>query len=352
MKIAVIADPELPVPPQHYGGIERVIHLLVEGLVRNGHEVVLFAHRDSQVSCELVPYAGLTSSIGISFAQNMARISRRLIGGGFDVVHSFGRLMLLAPVARLRIRKLMSYQRPITPSSITRARRLFGDTIEFTACSRHMTKPVESLATWHIVYNGVPVEAYDYQPRVDADAPVMFLGRLEEIKGPHLAIQAAREAGRRIVLAGNVAPEHRDFFHTRIRPLIDDTTVRYIGPVNDRQKSEWLGRSAALMMPILWDEPFGIVMAEALACGTPVIGLSRGSVPEVVDHGVTGFVASDRDGLVDGIRRLSELDRGRCRASAEIGFSGESVLAGYESLYARGLEMAGAASRTRSNALS
>jgi glycosyltransferase involved in cell wall biosynthesis len=215
-----------------------------------------------------------------------------------------------------------------------------------------MTKPVESLAAWHVVYNGVPVEAYDYRPQIDADAPVMFLGRLEEIKGPHLAIQAARQAGRRIVLAGNVAPEHQEYFDTRIRPFIDDTTVRYIGPVNDRQKNEWLGRSAALMMPILWDEPFGIVMAEALACGTPVIGLSRGSVPEVVDHGVTGFVASDPDGLVDGIRRISELERHQCRASAETRFSGESVLAGYESLYARGLETSGAASRTRSNALS
>lgn len=334
-RIAVTADPELPVPPIYYGGIERVIHLLVAGLTARGHEVVLFGHRDSKVPCELVAYPGTTSRSVVDSVRNMAAIAARVVGGGFDIVHSFGRLAYLAPLARHPVRKIMSYQRAITPSSVSRARRLFGDTIHFTACSRHMIGPVESLATWHVVYNGVPVGSYPFQARVDPDAPLVFVGRLEAIKGPHLAIEAARRAGRRLILAGNVEPAHRPYFEAAIRPFLDGASVAYVGPVDDREKSALLGRAAALLMPILWDEPFGIVMAEALACGTPVVGLRRGSVPEVVRHGTTGFVCDDVDGLVQAIACIDRIDRAACRADAERRFSDSVVVSDYEALYAR-----------------
>jgi glycosyltransferase involved in cell wall biosynthesis len=199
-----------------------------------------------------------------------------------------------------------------------------------------MIGPVQSLAAWHVVYNGVPVGAYDFRPGVSSDAPLMFLGRIEWIKGAHLAIEAARAAGRRIVIAGNIPVEHRDYFRQYIEPSIDGDRVSFVGPVDDQQKNELLGRAAALLMPILWDEPFGIVMAEALACGTPVIGLRRGAVPEIVNDGVTGFVADDVAGLVAGINRVTTIDRAACRASAESLFSDRVIVDAYESLYYAG----------------
>ena len=333
LRIAMVADPELPIPPEHYGGIERIIHFLVSGLTHNGHEVVLFAHRESRVCCELVPYRGRSSQSFADVARNTTTIARHVWAGGFDVVHSFGRLVYLAPLAPHPVRKIMSYQRPITPARIRQARLLFRSSIQFTACSRHMTRPVESLASWHVVHNGVRLDAYTFRSRVPPDAPLVFLGRVEEIKGPHLAIQAARAAGRSLVIAGNVQPEHQRYFDERIRPHLDGTTVTYIGSVGDREKNELLGRASALLMPVLWDEPFGIVMAEALACGTPVIGFRRGSVPEVVTDGVTGFLASAVTELVAGIQRLEEIDRHACRTSVERRFSDAVIVRAYESLY-------------------
>ena len=333
LRIAVTSDPELPVPPVLYGGIERIVHFLVEGLTARGHDVVLFGHRDSRVSCELVPFPGTSSRSAVDSARNATTIARRIATGQFDVIHSFGRLAYLTPIAWSPIRKLMTYQRPITPASIIRARRLFGSSLEFTGCSRHLIQPVESLGTWHVVYNGVPLAAYTFRECVASDAPVVFLGRLEEIKGPHLAIESARLAGRNVVLAGNVEPEHQRYFDEQIRPLLNDTTVKYIGPVGDREKNELLGQAAALLMPILWDEPFGIVMAEALACGTPVIGFNRGSVPEIVAHGATGFLAADAREMAAGIRRIADLDRRACRVSAEERFSDQVIVSAYEALY-------------------
>src|SRR5205814_8143024 len=143
------------------------------------------------------------------------------------------------------------------------------------------------------------------------------LGRMEEEKGGHLAIEAARIAGRRLVIAGNVVPARRAYFDSRIKPYVDGRLVEYVGPVDDYEKNRLLGQAAALLMPILWDEPFGIVMAEALACGTPVIGFNRASVGEVVTDGVTGVLCADFAALCEGIRQVDTLDRRACREAAE-----------------------------------
>ena len=333
LSIAITADPELPVPPRHYGGIERVIHGLVARLTAAGHRVVVFAHRDSRVSCELVPYPGTSSTSSRATIQNASTIASHLLRHKVDLIHSFSRLQYLAPLALHPAKKLMTYQRPITQASVRRAVRLFGATIEFTACSESLAADVRSLARWHVVYNPVPVERYTFTPAVSDAAPLVFLGRIEHIKGPHIAIEVARRAGRRLVLAGNIPPEHHGYFEDRIRPHLDGSNVTYVGPVGDDQKNALLGRAAALLMPVLWDEPFGIVMAESLACGTPVIALGRGSVPEVVEDSVTGYIAADIDGLVAGVLRLNRLNRGACRRTAESRFSEEVIASKYEAIY-------------------
>lgn len=345
MRIALTADPELPVPPRLYGGIERIIDMLVRDLVARGHDVTLFAHPDSAVPCTLVPYGGATSGSRTDTLRNLSTISRAVIGGGFDVVHSFGRIAYLLPLLPLSIPKLMTYQREITPRSVRWGHRLSNGTLHFSAISRWMMAAVEHLASWHLVYNGVPTSVYDFVPDVPDDAPLVFLGRIEHIKGTHLAIEVARRSGRRLVIAGNVPAAHQAYFDEQVRPHLDDKQFTYVGPVDDTQKNELLGRASAFLMPILWEEPFGIVMAEAMACGTPVLGLNRGAVPEVVDNGTTGFVEEDTEGLVAAVGRLDRIRRSACRERVEQLFSDRSTVEGYLGVYS---EMLAATARGRS----
>ncbi len=314
LRILVTADPELPVPPRLYGGIERVIALLVDGLVARGHEVTLVAHRDSVTAGRLAPY-GRADSRAMSVAANGAAIARAARRARPQVIHSFGRLASLAGVFPTRTPKIMSYQRAITPRSVTWGRRLSFGRLSFTACSDRMLEGVRDLAPWRVIPNAVDTARYRFAPTVAADAPLVFLGRVEHIKGPHVAIDVARRAGRRLVIAGNVPDEHRAYFDRHIKPHVNGDRVTYLGPVDDAAKSELLAGAAALLMPILWEEPFGIVMAEALACGTPVIGLTRGAVPEVVDDGVTGAVCADEEGLVRAVERIVQLQSWRVPAS-------------------------------------
>lgn len=320
-------------PPQHYGGIERVIDMLVRGLVDAGHEVTLFAHPDSSVPCTLIPYSGESSSSRLDTMRNMATITRGVLGGGFDIVHSFGRVAYLLPLLPLRIPKLMTYQREVSPRSVRLGHLLSHGTLHFSGISNWMIEETRHLANWHLVFNGVPMSVYEFVPAVAEDAPLVFLGRIEHIKGTHLAIDIARKTRRRLVIAGNIPQGHEAYFDKEVKPYLDGGQITYVGPVNDIQKNVLLGQAAAFLMPILWEEPFGIVMAEALACGTPVLGLRRGAVPEVVEDGITGFVRDAVDELVATVARLGEIDRGLCRKRAEALFSDQAVVAKYLDVY-------------------
>jgi len=279
LAVAITADPELPVPPTLYGGIERVIDLLIRGLVARGHEVTLFGHPDSDVPCRLVPYVGGPSRAVADTLRNMGTVTRGVRQGGYDVVHSFGRIAYLLPLLTVPIAKLMTYQREVTPRSVRWGHTLSRGTLHFSAISSWKMAETSHLANWHLVYNGVPMAFYDFLPAAADDAPLVFLGRVEHIQGAHLAIEIARKAGRKLVIVGNVPPEHRDDFDRHIRPHLGGERISHVGPVDDGQKNVLPGRAAAFLMPIPWEKPFGIVKAEALACGTPVVGLRRGSVP-------------------------------------------------------------------------
>ena len=351
LKVLVTADPELPVPPRLYGGIERVIALLVDGLTERAHDVTLFAHPESRVACRLVAYPGLRSRSKIDTVRNAAALAAEVARATPDVVHSFSRLAYLLPILPSRIPKVMSYQRAVTPRTVARSARLAGGTITYVGCSRQLIAPVASTGHWRVIYNAVPVDRYKFSARVDENAPLVFLGRIEQIKGVHIAIEVARAAKRRLILAGNVpdSPESRRYFDEAIVPHVDGLDVQYEGPVDDARKSEILSSAAALLMPVLWDEPFGIVMAEALACGTPVLGLNRGAVPEVVRDGVTGFVCDDSAQIAIAVGRLHELDRTACRRDAESRFSAGALVDAYEALYREVAQprLAGAPPRTR-----
>jgi glycosyltransferase involved in cell wall biosynthesis len=317
----------------HYGGIERIVDMLARGLAARGHEVTLFAHAHSTCPVPRVAWGGKRSRAHIDTLQNAAKLARHVASGRTEIVHSFSRVAYLAPLLFLPTPKLMSYQREISPRTTSLAHRLARGTLEFSAISRSMMERTPLPGRWHLVPNGVPLDPYVFRAAVPSDAPVVFLGRIEEIKGPHLAIEVARRTGRMLVLAGNVAPEHRPWFEVHIAPHIDNDRVRYLGPVDDAEKSALLGAAAALLMPVLWEEPFGIVMAEAMACGTPVVGFRRGAVPEVIADGITGIVVDTIEEMVAAVGRLPALSRAACRARVEGLYSDRAITEGYIRLY-------------------
>lgn len=341
MRIALTVDPELPTPPMHYGGIERVVDMLARGLLARGHSVTLFAHPNSTCPATHVAWPGRSSRSRADALRNAVVLTSAVLARQFDIVHSFSRLAYLVPSLPLPVPKLMSYQRHISRRTTAAATRLSRGTLEFTAVSLRMLEGVSLRGRWHLVPNGVPLNRYTLRKVVAPDSPLVFLGRIEEIKGPHLAIDIAERLRRPLVLAGNVPGGQRAWFEATIAPRIDGRRVRYVGPVDDRQKNELLGAAVALLMPILWEEPFGIVMVEAMACGTPVLGLRRGAVPEVVKHGVTGFVADSVDELVAAATDLPILSRAACRDRVERFYSDEAVVSGYLAVYRELLARAG-----------
>lgn len=338
LRIALTVDPEIPVPPLHYGGIERIVDMLSRTLVARGHDVTLFAHPDSKSSGGLVSWPGRSSLSMADTLRNAAVLANVLARRQVDVVHSFSRLAYLLPALPISVPKVMSYQRAISPRMVRVGHALSRETLSFTAISRWMMRPVEHIGHWTMIPNGVPLDRYTFRADVAPDAPLVFLGRVEEIKGPHLAIEVAKRTGRRLIIAGNIPAEKRSWVETQVLRHVDGEQIRYVGPVDDVQKNELLGEAAAFLMPILWEEPFGIVMAEALACGTPVIGLARGSVPEVVIDGVNGFVREDLDGLVAAIGEVQSLSRAACRSDAEARFSADAIVDAYEECYRKAID--------------
>ncbi len=339
MKIVITTDAEIPIPPLLYGGIERIIDMLIAQYTKKGHEVILFANEDSVTSAQLIPYPSKSSTGIKNILKNMLTVSKLLTDKEIqhvDVVHSFGRLAYLTPILPTSIPILMSYQREPTLSQIKKALRISKkNTLHFSGCSEYIAAQIRPYAPSYAVFNGVPIEIYDYRETVENDAPLVFLGRIEHIKGTHIAIEVAQKTGRKLIIAGNIPKEDKqtNYFDSQIKPYLDDTQIVYVGAVNDIQKNKILGKAVAFLMPILWNEPFGIVMAEAMACGTPVIGFGRGSVPEVVKHGINGYICQTLQQMIETVKRIQNISRLEVRKDAENRFSADVISNQYLEIY-------------------
>ncbi|NJM44753.1 MAG: glycosyltransferase family 4 protein [Alkalinema sp. RU_4_3] len=337
MRILLTADPELPVPPSLYGGIERVIDFIARGLRARGHTVGLVAHRDSTCSVDRqFAWPGLRSQSTGDTIVNTAALWRATQQFQPDVLHSFSRLQYLLPLLPGRLPKVMSYQRQPTARTVGWAAKLGGEHLTFTGCSEHIARQGRQAGgNWLGIHNGIELDRYTFQPQVSADAPLVFLSRLEHIKGVHNAIAVAEATGRRLLIAGNrvSSAEGEAYWCTQIAPHLDKNGIEYVGPVDDRQKNELLGQAAAMIVPIEWDEPFGIVFAEALACGTPVISTPRGSLPEIVRPGIDGFLVNSVEEAIAAVQQLDQIDRSHCRERAERHFSDRVIVDQYELLY-------------------
>ena len=327
----------LPVPPKGYGGIERIVAALVREYRTLGHEVALMAKAGSSAKAEQqFEWPGNDVSGKLDTFKNGWALRRSVRAFAPDIVHSFSRLAYLGPLLPSRISKVMSYQRTVGSRQVRWARRLSRGTLRFTGCSEFIaTIGRRGGGKWRAIPNFVEIDKYDFTPTVSRDAPLVFLSRIESIKGPHLAIAMARKAGRRLILAGN-RPTNGDeaaFFDREIAPQLGRDDIEWIGEVDDAQKNALLGKAAALLVPIQWDEPFGIVFVEALATGTPIISCARGALPEIVTPGRTGLFVSDVNDGARAIAQLGTLDRASCRADAVNQFSARVCAEQYLALY-------------------
>lgn len=335
MRVLITADPMLPVPPMLYGGIERIVASLVEHLVARGAEVGLIARHESSCSATANFAWPAEPARALAHMHILRRASRSFEP---QVIHSFSRLAHLLPLLPKQwLPKVMSYQREPTIRTVRWANRLARGSLTFTGCSGSICGKGRSAGgTWHTIHNFVDLERYTFQSRVEPNAPLIFLSRIEPIKGAHLAIEACRRAGRRLIIAGNHSEKDDEegcYWREIIKPQLDGAQIEYVGPIDDGQKNELLGGAAALIVPVQWDEPFGIVFIEAFACGTPVISCPRGALPEIVDHGCNGFLATDLDQLSQYVNQVGQLSRQLSRTAAIERFSAQAIVPSYELLY-------------------
>lgn len=337
MRILLTADPFIPVPPIHYGGIERIIATLASTLQDKGHTVGLVALAGSSAPLSYFRAWTKEKPSGCSaHAANIATLSSAVSEFKPELVHSFSRLLYLLPLLPTALPKIMSYQRPVGGKQIKLSALVGGKSLVFTGCSQFIADMGQKVAgDWHAIPNFVDTALYKFEPNVSGNAPLVFLSRIEAIKGAHLAIAAAKRVGRRLLIAGNHSSSAADasYWESQIKPELGRNGIEYVGPVDDRAKVELLGSAAALIVPIQWDEPFGIVFIEALACGTPVIACPRGALPEIVQSGTHGFLVRSFDEAVESLGRLEGIDRQACRDRVEAKFSADVACAQYESLY-------------------
>lgn len=335
MRIAQVAPLIESVPPKLYGGTERVVSYLTEALVDMGHEVTLFASGDSCTRARLVstcPRAlRLDPGVRDPLPHTLLLIERvRQMAGEFDVLH-FHVDLLHFPVFRpVRERTLTTLHGRLDLPDLLPFAREFSD-MPVVSISDAQRAPLPFLRWMATVQHGLPENLLRFQPK--PDGYLAFLGRISPEKGPERAIRIARRAGVPLKIAAKVDRADQAYYETVVRPMLRQPGVEFLGEINEGEKSEFLGGARALLFPVDWPEPFGLVMIEAMACGTPVVAFRRGSVPEILDHGVTGFIVDNETEAVRALERLGELDRQRIRRVFEQRFTAQRMARDYLALY-------------------
>ncbi len=320
MRIMIVAPPWLPVPPPGYGGTEAVLDGLARGLRAAGHDVLLYTTGES--TCEVERAFVFERAIGVGqggAAQEIRQVVHAYeMADGFDVVHDH---TLIGPLYSERfphVRVVTTNHGPFE-SDLIDLYRIVADRVPVIAISRHQASTAGDVPIAAVIHHGV--EPSEFPVGDGSGGYALFLGRMNPSKGAHVAAVVARKAGIPLRIAGKCQePLEIDYVETVIKPLLG-SDVEYLGEVDHAAKLELLGGATALLNPISWPEPFGMVMIESLACGTPVVTTPHGAAPEIVDDGITGFVRDGEQALVDAVTRVGEIDRRRCRAAVEGHFS-------------------------------
>lgn len=335
MRIAQVAPLHESVPSRHYGGTERVVSWLTEDLVRRGHDVTLFASGDSKSAARLLPPCRSSlrtdPSCKDSFAHHIVMLEQVLrLANEFDVIHFHIDYFHFPVSRRLDACHLTTLHGRLDIPDLVPVFREF-DEIPVVSISMAQRKPLP-FANWAgNVYHGLPQDLLTFHP--DAGGYLAFLGRISPEKRPDRAIEIAKRVGMPLKIAAKVDRADVDYYEAKIKPLLDCSLVEFIGEIGDKEKSDFLGNAFASLFPIDWPEPFGINMIEAMACGTPTIAFRCGSVPEVLEDGLTGFIVDTVDEAVATIDRIPQICRKGCRAVFEQRFTSPRMTSDYLEIY-------------------
>ena len=335
MRIAQVSPLHESVPPTLYGGTERVVSYLTEELVTMGHEVTLFASGDSQTGARLhaiTPRAlRLDEKCIDPLAHHIAMIEDVFrMAEDFDLIHYHTDYLHLPFAMRHSTPHLTTVHGRLDIPDLRNVYRRFPDAP--TASISHAQRIPLPWINWRgTVHHGLPRDLYSYQS--EAGEYLTFLGRIAVEKRPDRAIEIAELAGRRLRIAAKVSKTDQGYFDTVVSPLLNKPHTEFIGEIGESEKQEFLGNALALLLPIDWPEPFGLVMIEALACGTPIIAFRGGSVPEIVEHGETGFIVDTVEEAVEAVGRIGEISRHRCRRAFEERFTATQMARAYLDLY-------------------
>jgi len=312
-------DPGILVPPKGYGGHERLVYMFAREYARLGHEVHLLVTNGSVVEgCtvhgygkEGFPPKKMDAFMAIPKAWWFLWKNRNK----FDLIHNFGRLAYLLPVLNHSVKKIMTYGRIITGRNIKWINHLPNKNIVFTAPSDWCVSTGNVSGNWHTIYNAIDFSKYTLVENLPEDAPLIFLSRIERLKGAHEAIQIALETENRLILAGNISglSEEKEYFRKEIEPYIDGERIIYVGTLDDEGKNKYLGMSKAMLFPAKTEEAFGMVMVEAMACGTPVLAYGNAAIPEVIDEGCTGYICNTFEELKNKLNDINLIDRRKCQ---------------------------------------
>ena len=335
MRIAQVAPLIESVPPAGYGGTEAVVSYLTEELVRQGHQVTLFASGDSQTAAELVPCSPAALRLDEEVVDPVAHqvVELEAVAAQahrFDVIHWHLDYFHFPLSRRLGVPNVTTLHGRLDIPDIEPVYREFSE-MPVVSISNDQRSPLPHANWVATIHHGLPPDAL--QPRVEPGEYLAFLGRISPEKRADRAIEIARRTGLDLRIAAKVDDADREYYAREIEPLLEAAHVEFIGEIGPDEKAEFLGHASALLFPIDWSEPFGLVMIEAMACGTPVIAYRSGSVPEVIRDGVNGFVVDDLDGAVDAVRRLGEIDRRACRQEFDDRFTVGRMARDYVALY-------------------
>jgi glycosyltransferase involved in cell wall biosynthesis len=336
MRIAQVSPLFESVPPKLYGGTERIVHYLTEELLRQGHDVTLFASGDSVTSADLVATRdrAIWHSPGrpdpVAAHLTMLDTVRRR-ADDFDVIHFHTEILHLPLFDGMSAATLTTLHGRLDMDDLEDFYRRFPD-MPLVSISRSQQRQLPDAHWLGTVHHGLPVERYPFRESNRGEY-LAFLGRIAPEKGVDRAIHIAQRAGVPLRIAAKVAAHDESYFREYIKPLLEQPGVEYIGEIDDAEKAEFLGNAAALLFPVDWPEPFGLVMIEAMACGTPVIGYRNGAVPEIVDHEITGLLVDSLDEAVAAVPRALDLDRALVRERCERRFSVARMTVAYLALY-------------------
>jgi glycosyltransferase involved in cell wall biosynthesis len=337
VRIAQVSPLFESVPPKYYGGTERVVSYLTEELVRQGHDVTLYASGDSVTRARLVAACRRSLRLDKTCVDQLAHhvLMLELLGkdaASYDVIHYHIDYLHYPFSRRMHVPHVTTLHGRLDMPDLVPLYREFRD-MPVVSISNAQRAPLPRAHWAATVYHGLPEDLYRFRPR--PGNYLAFLGRISPEKRVDRAIAIAHCIGMPLKIAAKVDSVDREYFTTTIEPLLRGPQIEYVGEIGEGEKDELLGNAFALVFPIDWPEPFGLVMIEAFACGTPVIAYRRGSVPEVVDEGVTGFIVEALDDAVQAAERIATLDRARCRRAFEERFTASRMARDYLAVYER-----------------